>query len=231
MKKRNWAVLIYFAPLLLMSCGKRDAVLSNSGPEKISPALQHLERISDFEKLVIVTMRTNEVIKVLGPPRSVEKDDNDEFWRYSVAPFPAGQEMPGSYVIGVTLGFTNGQLASIGYSYLESRYTQTKAFVPSAQVSATDTNVSKIEVYIVNKDSIAGGKLIDTPIFPHLGFIPPIPVLTITNVKSITISEQTGGTTETQRDAIPAFGIILSGTDSQTLAEVTRTNLSKKILI
>jgi hypothetical protein len=85
--------------------------------------------------------------------------------------------------------------------------------------------VTPLSIYIVSQEEVEGGRLIDTPDFPKLGYIGPTPDLVITKLE--TVGTNTSGQPGQPR---PGVVIMLRAEDAQKFATLSEKAVMKKVL-
>jgi hypothetical protein len=214
-----------------MSCSSKEhAVLDGAvltDEKNVSKIV--IGSMADLQQILVPGMVTNDIVIKLGKPHHIELiGEGKMMWRYSLTPFSADSEMSGSYVIGVIAGITNGHLAKWGCDYSDiQKESKVESFSKDDSVLVDGHNSKNvIELYIVVEGQIAGGKYVDTQKFPKLGYISHMPSLKITKVKELTINEHDKNNTKYWK-----FGITLNPDDATTFEHLTKTAISKRVLI
>jgi hypothetical protein len=82
-----------------------------------------------------------------------------------------------------------------------------------------------LRFYIVSDGPIAGGRYIDTPDCPKVGYVANTPNLTVTRLQSVTTNVTEGTFIES------VIVIQLCAPDAKVLADLTRRNVGRRILI
>ena len=92
--------------------------------------------------------------------------------------------------------------------------------IPSRGHTATESKSLSLSFYIVSDGKIAGGRYMDTPDFPKLGYIASKPDLVITQLMAVTpLSERN------------AIEVTILPEDAQKLTSLTEQNIGKKVLL
>ena len=184
--------------LLLAACGDdsgdtRLALRQSDQPGHRS----YIRSMDDLRQVMVMGMSTNDIVSILGNPDltdNVGKGIGIHEWRYFISSFPADDEMKGSYVVGLVLGLTNGNLAKWTCAYATpSELTEVQTPSPVNGRGPTETRLearSKLKFFLVSHEPIPGGRSIDTEQLPKLGFIPPAPSLIVSTVKKVSWQEQ-----------------------------------------
>jgi preprotein translocase subunit SecD len=95
---------------------------------------------------------------------------------------------------------------------------------------------ASLSFYIVSSGKLAGGRHIDTPEFPNLGYIGATPDLVITQLKAVTPQlppEQTRSVDAPDQPAPKsgAFQIMMHNPDAQKFAALTEQAIGRQVLI
>ena len=91
-----------------------------------------------------------------------------------------------------------------------------------------------LKFYIVSENPIAGGRFIDTPDCPKVGYITNTPNLVITRLESVSTNTTTSYSFENGKSSAvltPAILINMYGPDAAKFADLTRQNIHRRILI
>jgi hypothetical protein len=216
---------------LVAGCGQKSNIADGSRDRMANRSTQPaVGTIADLRRLLPTGMGTNELLASFGEPgRREPLGRGVEEWHYSLSPFPADDEMRGTYVVGVGIGITNGHLAYLSCTYAEVPRQPPKQIVPLDGNSRSNT--APLELFVVSSTPVAGGRFIDTERLPKLGFIPPTPSLVITQLKDLTLEERTSSNSENQVRSFWSFGVFLTEEDTARLKSVTAANVSKKLLV
>ena len=189
--------------------------------------------VNEIKKLLPVGTSTNEIIARIGQPGGVLTNPGNmgDSWLYDLRPFPADDDMRGTYVVGFDLSITNGFLAFCGLIY-----TKPSPEIRSQRAIPFDTNSNLrqpafLKLFLVSTSSVPNGKLIDTEKFPNLGYISATPTLTVRKLRDVTLTE------EIERD--PRNGNFMNWNfawqfpDDQTnsFRMITATNLGRILLL
>lgn len=217
-------------------CEDRNGVVAGSratAPDKDQrPAIRSK---GDLERLLLPGMGTNEIVLALGAPRWIESlSKGEQVWDHNLPPFPENSDAQGNfttYVVGVTIGITNGQLAYWG---CVSQGVPSGRIVRSENVPSNgegQADVVELKFFVVSKNPIADGRFIDTERLPRLGFIAPNPTLVINKVKEVTLEERMRSDSKKQNSTNWSFGVFLTQEDSVRLKTMTTTNVDERLLI
>ena len=93
-----------------------------------------------------------------------------------------------------------------------------------------------LSYYVVSEVSINGGRFIDTPDFPKLGYVRPVPDLVIGSLKAAgiyklhTVADVEGSSQHTESWG-QAISITLFAADAERVAELKRQNIGKNDLV
>jgi len=219
---------------LLVNCRRKEAAPVE--PQQLAAKQESQPRITsqlDLERLLVPGMATNEIVLGLGEPGLVENlSSNYQVWHLSVPPFPEEAEWPQphpSYVVGVTIGITNGHLAYWGAISGEMQTDPLASVEAGSTANQQEIDIPTIQFFLVSKEPIPGGRFIDTVRFPRLGYVAQTPILTIDTLKTSTFGEHSLSDHEGRTNW--SFGIFLLEDDAAKLEAITTTNLSKKLLM
>ena len=85
--------------------------------------------------------------------------------------------------------------------------------------------VTPLSVFVVSQEKVEGGRLIDTPDFPKLGYIGSTPDLTITKLEAV-------GTNTSGQPGQPRSGVVimLRAEDAQSFSALSEKAVMKKVL-
>ena len=106
--------------------------------------------------------------------------------------------------------------------------------------SATDTKSKTLSFYLVSEEKIDGGRFIDTPDFPKLGYIAPMPDLVITQLVAVnkTVTHASTGKigtdgklTQTPLPDRPALMVQILPADGQKFESLTERSIGKRLLL
>ncbi|HWY29562.1 MAG TPA: hypothetical protein VNX46_02330 [Candidatus Acidoferrum sp.] len=175
-------------------------------------------------------MRTSDIVAIFGVPEaSWELDKNKQMWYYDLAWFPAGGEMRGHYVIGFDITLTNGQLVNWGGSYADfsAKQTQRVELAPAGN----NTNRPIMKWFLISPNSVPSGHFVDTVGFPKIGFIPPSPSLSITQLMGVTLEERV--IPDSRGSNVPSWScdILSFPNDAERIKSLTKTSVGKRLLI
>lgn len=98
------------------------------------------------------------------------------------------------------------------------------ALLTGCRPASSDTANAPLSFYIVSAEKVDGGRFIDTPDFPKLGYIAATPDLTITQLEAV---KQTVG----PMPAIPRINITMHPEDAKKVAALTGQAVGKHVLI
>ena len=106
-------------------------------------------------------------------------------------------------------------------------------------ISPASTNVP-LSFYIVSAEKIEGGRFIDTPDFPKLGYIPAVPALALSNLESVIpdvsreqvvmIDKDGKETVEPMKERM-AFHIRMRPDDAKKFTALTEQAIGKQMLV
>ncbi len=103
-----------------------------------------------------------------------------------------------------------------------------------------DTNNVPLTIYVVSEERIEGGKFIDTPDFPKLGYIAAAPDLVISRLQRVVpqVVQQTGTMIDKdgKRTTLPtterlALNITMQPDDAKKFTAITERAIGKKTLL
>lgn len=106
-------------------------------------------------------------------------------------------------------------------------------------ISSPTTNVP-LSFYIVSAEKIEGGRFIDTPDFPKLGYIPAVPALVLTKLESViadvsreqaVMVEKNGKETVEPMKERVAFHIRMRPDDARKFTALTEQAVGKQVLL
>ena len=103
----------------------------------------------------------------------------------------------------------------------------------------TQGTIIPLSFYIVSEEKMDGGRFIDTPDFPKLGYIdaePDLVVTTLSAVKATVLREQVsssskGDQTSGEIRESPALDIVLQPDDAKKFQELTGRAVGKRVLL
>jgi preprotein translocase subunit SecD len=107
----------------------------------------------------------------------------------------------------------------------------------AASAHCADNTTSKTNVlrfFVVSESSIPGGRNIDTPELPKLGYIRAQPDMLVLGLQTVatntthSISQYAGKTTEADKLAID---VVMLPADAKRFAELTRQNVGSRLLL
>lgn len=220
--------------LVLSGCRQKSAAVSNTTgrQETAQPGATSISSTAELRRLFSETTHAKQISTRLGEPQWKDaQDGNAEAWYYKVTPFPADDGMRNLSVIGFSVTFTNERLA-----YWSCRYASSPELPPSSRQvmlggDAAKGATRKLEFFAVSSEPIRGGRYIDTPILPRLGFIGATPDLVIEKVKEITLNETPVVSREPSSPTNWVAVIVLEQEDAVRFRSLTVSNLSKTLLI
>jgi hypothetical protein len=194
-----------------------------------SNTLATLKSIASYRELLPVGVGTNEVLKVLGQPHRTEGGAGITSWSYRVPPFPADNEMRGTYVTGVYPRFTNGRLAVLHFSYAEG---PTETIRREDVLPSLDSNgVVTLKLFAVKEDNFPGARLIDTDAMPKLGYVGPSPDMEVRRLTDVRLEEKVRTDSESKRHTNWLFAISLTPEDARRFEALTAANIGRKLLL
>jgi len=191
--------------------------------------LAQVKSTADLRRLLVPGMSTNEIATTIGDPSrtQIESENDTVVWRCALPPFHADDQMQGTYVIGVSITFTNGRLAWWGCAYTGGRITTCVGDETLASRGERSSSPG-LRFYIVSSAPKAGFELVDTGQFPKLGYVPPNPTLVINQVREVTLVERKASD---ETNSVWSFRISVLPEDTARLKLVTATNIGDRMLI
>lgn len=230
MNTKNTLLLSGLAIVLLTSCSNQDTT------ELPSPAradlASNIQSLAELKKILVPGISTNSIVSRLGTP--VERHsftNNVESWRYALAFLPETHAWGTSYITGALLVISNAQLASWGFDSVGVSTVQHQAIGSNVAASdGTRQDPGVIELYVVETNSIPGGRFVNTTRLPGLGYISSTPIMVITKLKSLNLEKTivaSGGTNET----VWMFATYLLSEDAEKLKFATANNIGRRLLV
>jgi len=229
----------YATLALLAGCAQKSEIDASKLPRQGAGAEVEpltVQNVKELNRLFAAGMTTNEILAHCGRPHgfTVLGDGRIE-WSYATTPFPAEEEMSGTYVIEVRLELTNGCVARLNYAYLgaPTGAQQTPLLVrPKNEPGrATDRYGPSLKLFAVSEKPIYDGTFIDTDQFPRLGYIASVPILTISKVKEATSETLVVPDERYENSIVWAITIVLADDDARVLSYATSTNIPSKLFI
>jgi hypothetical protein len=177
------------------------------------------------ERWLVPGIGTGDIVAKLGKPASVRNASSQELWQYRLEPFPADDEIRGTYVVGVEIIVTNQKLANWNCTYLEHQGPSGNKALPGGDAAELNSPI------IVSTNQIPKGPFIDTVRCPRLGFIGPNPDLAISIAKDVTLETRPVAESYGSNALVWEFSIKLTDLDSVRLKRLTTRNIDQKLLI
>lgn len=174
---------------------------------------------------------TNVILNTWGEPDREDVTPSGIVWAYALQPFPADDDMEGTYVFGVSLGITNGRLATMWFSYSDGPATTKN--VSQIGLSKDENNVNRgaIKFFPVSNTAFDNSTFIDTEELPRLGFIAKTAPLVISKVKSVQFEEREVRDAGNNPKTKWAFTFYLEPSEAEGLRVFSESNLLKRVLI
>ena len=91
---------------------------------------------------------------------------------------------------------------------------------------SSKVRVVPLSFYVVSEGKVEGGRFIDAPNFPKLGYIAAVPDLVITRLETVTLF-----TSEPHSREWPALSIVLRSGDAPQFTALTERAVGKKLLL
>ncbi len=225
---------VFILAILVIACDRKSGVHAGSSKRAATQdAHNAISNKDDLRRILIPGMPTNEIIVALGQPGWVQDLGKDsQMWDIGLRPFAENEAAQGNhplYVIGVSIGITNGHLANWGYifgSIPNDRVMQKENILYQGK---TLLDSADLKFFVVSNTPVPDGRLIDTDHFPKLGFIGGSPTLKIRGLKELILKERVFS--EGQGRTNWFLSIVLNSEDAPQLEAITETNISMKVLI
>jgi hypothetical protein len=205
-----------------------------------APAESHILKVKSTAELrsrIALGMPTNRIVAEFGRPILVNgAGESMEFWIYALTPFPADDQMRGTWISSFSMEITNGHLAfwSTDHETVDTSVVRSISTLVSnedvAQKPTTARSTANLEFYLVSTNRLPNGRFIDTEFFPKLGYIAAVPDLTITKVKKVSMVERQKGDESGRPVMFWRFGID-TAEQAPKLADLTSSNLLSKMLV
>jgi hypothetical protein len=96
----------------------------------------------------------------------------------------------------------------------------------TAYCADTVTTSNALCFFVVSEKPIGGGRYIDTPDFPKVGYISNSPGFVLTKLQKVWTNEVTLGT-----NTVPTVTIKMFQTDGESFAAFTQQNINRKLLL
>jgi hypothetical protein len=221
--------LSFICLLLVVGCEKNDQ-RGGIQQDQVSPQVA-IKSTADLNRVLVPGMSTNQIITALGQPSWMDSfREGEVWWQYDLTPFAADDKMRGSYVIGVGIQITNGHLFHWGPTY-SGRSSPGSAKEEVLFSSGNNKSPTVLKFFVISDGAISGGRFIDTEQFPKLGFIPPVPNLTISDLKEVSLEERIFSGPDGNATTNWTFKVSTGTDGSSQLKSMTTTNISKRILV
>ena len=105
--------------------------------------------------------------------------------------------------------------------------------VAKALALCAETNA--LAFFVVSDTAIPGGRYIDTPEFPKLGYISNAPSYVLTKLREVSTNDMTSVSIVDKKlvstNTSPSVSITMFVADRESFAEFTRQNIDRKILL
>ena len=174
---------------------------------------------------------TNIVLSVIGRPSwLIDEYAGNIVWKYHIRPFPADDDMPGTYVIAATLTFTNGRLAHIGYTYADPpaiAFREEKVLAVNAEGGAS----SVLEVFLARSTPEQGDVPVHSEGRDDVWYIPTHPALVVHRFLDLGTQESTVLMPDGSGRRKFSFTFELRPDDAKAFASLTRDNLGKRMVM
>jgi hypothetical protein len=224
-------IIASLVAIVLAGCSDKSEVAAERSPlSSEQNGRTVIRNEADLRRILIPGMSTNAIVAQFGKPRPENVAMAGTEWRYGLHAFPADGEMPGTHVIGLVIGVTNGHLERWGCTYVgESAKVMSEEVLLNTENNSTSAT---LKFFTVHSNSISQGRYIDTERLPKLGFISSSPDLIIGRLRKAILEERTAtGGRVGQGGIVWVFNISLNQEDTERLKTMSTTNVSKKVLI
>lgn len=213
-------------------CGhKSDVALELSPPSTMQGGMTAIRSMTDLRMALVPGMPTNDLVTKFGLPQREEKSGGGLVWRYGTKPFPADEEMRGTYVIAVVIGVTNGNVSRWGCEYVEQPTGETVADREVLLSTKSNSPSTSVKFFVLSSNPVEKGKFIDTERLPKLGFISAEPDLAIGKFREVVLEERKSIGQNSQGSSIWVFSCRLEDGDAAKLKIVTTANVNRQFLI
>jgi len=188
--------------------------------------------VVELRKLLVPGMTTNEIMAKWGKPDREEVTSNAIFWRYSLTPFPADDDMQGTHVIGMIVDITNGHVARLNFAYVGAARVSTGAPPEPLGGGPNGGRQTTLKFFTVSTHPVKGGRFIDTDQLPKLGYISSTPDLTIDRLKEVSLEEQRMEQPGAPRPTVFwAFNCEMDEEATAQFKAITTANVGKALLV
>lgn len=215
----------------LVGCSETGNVARPSSRQTVMPETRAgIRSTTDLRRLLVPGMTANEVTARLGKPEWEEATRGGGFWHYDLEAFPADDEMQGTLVIGVVVGFTNGCVADWTCAYADGagpgKVTSTHRLRDTAGGTA-----ATLSFFEVRDHPVEQGRYIDTEWLPTLGYISAEPDLVVDRLAGVTMEQKTMREPDASSRTVYVFKCSLAHRVATQFKAMTTTNLLKRVLI
>ena len=223
-----YVVMLGIALLWAVTGRGQDA---NQSAKSTANMLSSLKSTAQVRQLLPVGMTTNELVAKIGPPLSelVLGQPDELWWTYQLRPFPADDDMRGTYVTTLSVWVAKSRVARVSFGYQGGPTKVTKREQVPGRASTNDPVA--LDFFVVRTNAYSGGRFIDTPHLPKLGHVAAQPDLSVSKLEEVEFQEQVQTDSEGKKITNWVFAITLTREDGRRFAELTSTNSLKKILI
>ena len=191
----------------------------------------------ELTNAVPLGLSKTELTARFGAQFSRPKDDGTERLTYWAPGSQGSQDGPaGNWrFCGFSVTLTNGKVAGVVpiHQGAQSRFiaapaSQSQNQVPAqAPAKAAGTNV--IQLFAVSDQPVPGGRFLDSPTFPKLGYIAATPDLALSELASVTSGTEVSGTST--GDSRAAVLVTLNESGAKGLADLTMRIVGGRLAI
>jgi hypothetical protein len=132
-------------------------------------------------------------------------------------------------VTSLSVWLAKGRVRGVSFGY-QPGPTQVTKREPIPGGASTNRPVT-LDFFVVRTNAYSGGRFIDTPHLPKLGYVAAQPDLSIRKLEEVKFREEVETDSEGQKRTNSVFGISLTPEDARRFADLTSTNGLKRILI
>jgi len=224
--------------ILLVNCGRKNdmaAQFTAQNTNWLAASRTAITNKPDLQRLLVTGLPTNTIVAHLGSPSS-EFDWNDGSrprlrWSYKATPFPAGDTMPGYYIVGISIDITNGCLEKWGFDYMGAVGKPIAIAENSRENNIGTQTLPVLKLFIVSSNATADSQFVDTKVFPKLGYISSVPIIQISKLKALKLEEAVIPDSEIQSHKDWILYLELTSTDAIHFLAVTTDNFGKLMLM
>jgi hypothetical protein len=216
----------------ILGCNdKKDGVRQSGGKETLEERRLGIKSVADLRAILVKGITTNEIKAKFGNPKWQDTMDDRIFWYYNLTPFPADDEMRGTYVIGLKLEVSNQYVPQWRCIYAGGLAPNTVLNKQSLIDETNDNHALTLKFFTVYDNPVEQGRFVDTKEFPKLGYIGKLPALTIDKLGELTVEQQRSDAPDMQNQSVWVLNFSLDEQFISPLRDLTETNLGNKLLI